>query len=67
MGSVDDVYHKNEYINNNLKEQINYSGRGPICYCIIKPDILCTGNKIPSLINNVSGYTKKMEHLWLHL
>lgn len=56
---MDDVYHKNEYINNNLKEQINYSGRGPTCYCIIKPDILCIGNKIPSLINTVSGYTKK--------
>lgn len=39
--------------------QTSYSGRGPTCRCIIKPDILCVGNKIPGLSNTIPGYVTK--------
>lgn len=39
--------------------QTSYSGRGPTCRCVIKPDILCVGNKIPGLSNTVPGYVTK--------
>ncbi len=34
----------------------NYSGRGPTCDCIIKPDIVTTGSNIMGLSNIGNGY-----------
>ena len=34
----------------------NYSGRGPTCDCVIKPDIVTVGSNITSLKNNYNGY-----------
>lgn len=51
VGSSDDL---------NIKgHKTSYSGRGPTCRCIIKPDIVCVGNKIPGLSNTGPGYVTK--------
>lgn len=36
-----------------------YSGRGPTCRCVIKPDVLCVGSKIPGLSNLGPTYVTK--------
>lgn len=59
VGCLDDILINRESNAYNKKNKYSYSGRGPTCYCIIKPDIVCTGNLIPSLANNYTGYTKK--------
>ena len=51
VGSSDDMKKTNR--------PVSYSSRGPTCHCIIKPDILCAGSKIPSLANNNTGYVTK--------
>lgn len=51
VGSSDDIKGTNRHV--------SYSGRGPTCHCIIKPDILCAGSKIPSLANSNLGYVIK--------
>ncbi len=37
----------------------NYSGRGPTCECVIKPDIVTTGSNILSLKNSRNAYMKR--------
>lgn len=37
----------------------NYSGRGPTCDCIIKPDIVTVGSNIWGLKNSINGYMKR--------
>lgn len=37
----------------------NYSGRGPTCDCIIKPDIVTVGSNIMGLKNSFNGYMKR--------
>lgn len=51
VGSSDDI--------KRVSGNFSYSGRGPTCHCIIKPDILCAGSKIPGLSNNYTGYIVK--------
>ncbi|MBP3338081.1 MAG: S8 family serine peptidase [Lachnospiraceae bacterium] len=36
--------------------RINYSGRGPLCNCVIKPDIVTVGSNIFNLSNKNNGY-----------
>ena len=59
VGCLDDILADNKNSTCNKKNKHSYTGRGPTCHCIIKPDIVCTGNQIPSLANNYACYTKK--------
>lgn len=57
VGSSDDI--RNDKKNRTKNNISNYSGRGPTCNCIVKPDIICPGNGILSLKNNIDGYVVK--------
>lgn len=59
VGCLDDILADNKNSTCNKKNKHSYTGRSPTCHCIIKPDIVCTGNQIPSLANNYACYTKK--------
>lgn len=37
----------------------NYSGRGPTCECVIKPDVVTVGTNIVSLKNSKNGYISR--------
>ena len=58
VGSCDDIFVYGR-TDNKRKENTAYSGRGPTCNCIVKPDIICPGNRIISLKNNADGYVEK--------
>lgn len=55
VGAFDDK----EYIDDEGKIHRNYSGRGPTCECVVKPEILAVGSKIVSCGNNRGGYMVK--------
>ena len=52
VGSIDDDM---DSLRGRLEMQ-HYSGRGPTCQCIVKPDIVTVGSSILSLGNRGNGY-----------
>ncbi len=42
-----------------LMKNRNYSGRGPTCDCVVKPDIVTVGSNIWGLKNSFNGYMKR--------
>lgn len=55
VGTYDDA----EYVDNQGRIYMNYSGRGPTHSCIVKPEILTVGSDIVSCANIKNGYMVK--------